>query len=148
MYGTPFSIVPTSWTRATCSLLMRAAACASRTNRATTDGDSASVGRRNLSATRSFKCVWRAATTMPIPPTPSTLSTQYFPARISPDDGTDETADASAFTVRSLPAFAVASCVMDRRDFSRGERARIEGELVEQADERGLRPGRGPDAQL
>ncbi|MGD0530668.1 MAG: hypothetical protein ABSE49_36380 [Polyangiaceae bacterium] len=29
-------------------------------------------------------CSWRAATTMPMPPTPRTRSTRYFPARRSP----------------------------------------------------------------
>ena len=41
-------------------------------------------GRRNLSATFSSSWRWCAATTTPMPPTPSTRSTRYLPARTSP----------------------------------------------------------------
>ncbi len=44
----------------------------------------ADVGLSSLSATRSPRPTWVAATTSPIPPSPRTRSTRYFPPRTSP----------------------------------------------------------------
>ncbi len=84
MKGTPDGSVPTSSTRATCSLWMRTEARASRRKRCTISAWLVTSGRRNLSATRWSSCSWTAATTTPMPPWPSTRSTRYLPATRSP----------------------------------------------------------------
>ena len=84
MYGEPLSSVPTSDTRATCSLLILTAARASRAKRSTASGLASASGSKNFSATRSSSCRWVAATTMPMPPWPSTRSIRNFPAKIWP----------------------------------------------------------------
>ena len=82
MYGAPFSSVPTSETRHTCSLRSCADARASRRNRSTTVPCAIS-GRRNLSATWVPRCRCVAASTTPIPPSPSML----VDAVLSREDG-------------------------------------------------------------
>ena len=52
MYGAPLSRRPTSKTRTTCSLLIFAAAFASREKRATQSASRTASGKRNLMATR------------------------------------------------------------------------------------------------
>ena len=48
MYGVPSSNVPTSWMRATCSLLSRTAACASRWKRSTASSSRRDLGPQDL----------------------------------------------------------------------------------------------------
>ena len=84
MYGAPLSSRPTSYTRATCSLLSSDAARASRTKRSMASPSGSAVGNMNLMARGSSKSRCVAATTTPMPPRPSTLSTRYLPARMSP----------------------------------------------------------------
>ncbi len=68
MYGEPVSSVPTSMTRATCSLWIETAARASRRKRSVASSRFAASGRRNLTATFCRKATWCAATTTPMPP--------------------------------------------------------------------------------
>ena len=56
MYGAPVSSVPTSMTRATCSLLIFTAARASRAKRSTASALLSASGKRNLIATSSSSC--------------------------------------------------------------------------------------------
>ena len=56
-----------------------------RGSAATASSCSASPGSRNLMATARRAAMWCAATTTPIPPSPSTRSTRYLPARTSPE---------------------------------------------------------------
>ena len=85
MYGAPFSSVPTSITRATCSLLIFTAARASRAKRA----DGLAVGERRRQEELERDLARRAGCgarrrRRPCRPTPRTRSTRYLPARTSP----------------------------------------------------------------
>src|ERR1700722_17028265 len=82
-YGVPPGSVATSRTRTTCSLRILIAARPSRRNRATSAGSCASSGIRNLMATRSSSWMCGAASTMPMPPRPSSRSMRYLSARTS-----------------------------------------------------------------
>src|SRR6266545_2499713 len=84
IYGRPLSREPTSMTRATCSLLILIAVRASRAKRATMSPSPSSSSRKNLIATRSSSCRWRAATTTPMPPLAIIRSTWYLPPSTSP----------------------------------------------------------------
>ena len=100
MYGAPFGSVPTSKTRATCSLanLGGCSRLAEGTGRRRPWSPSM-CGCMNLIATRSSSCKCRAATTTPMPPAPSTLSMRYFPATTSPS----RTLDSPRETTRLRP---------------------------------------------
>ena len=93
-YGAPPSSVPTSETRATYSLWMRAAARASRRNRPTASGlaDACEL-RMNFSATRCSSCRCVATTTQPMPPSPSSRLTRYLPASTVPGGNGIEAGD-------------------------------------------------------
>ncbi len=84
MYGAPESSLPWSWTFITCLLWSCAAACASRSNRSTAPFTATARGCITLIAKRLPSVTCRAATTIPIPPAPSTFSTRYFEATTSP----------------------------------------------------------------
>ncbi len=81
------STVPTSLTRATYSLLTRAAMRASRRKRSTASVLRLASGSRNFMATRCASPTCVAATTMPMPPSPMTSSTRYLSATRSPGLG-------------------------------------------------------------
>ena len=83
-YGSPDVKVPASRTRTTWALFTRAAACASRRNRATAGADDVAWLFSTLSATRSLSARWYAAITIPIPPSPTIPSTRYRSATTSP----------------------------------------------------------------
>src|SRR5262249_37250365 len=87
-YGAPLGIVPTSNTRATCSLRMRAAARPSCRKRPTTSLLASASGKRNLIATCSPSCLCRAATTTPIPPRPRKLDPIFLGQRVADLDAT------------------------------------------------------------
>src|SRR5580658_822665 len=108
MYGAP-SWVPTSRTRATCSLWIFTAARASRKKRWTISTLTAIDGSKNLSATRCSRCRCVAAITMPIPPSPRTRSTRYFPATTSPVR--TGWLDTMSVTRRNLPSSLLSNAI-------------------------------------
>ncbi len=85
MHAEPPSMRPISWTLATCSPFRRSTAQASRMNRSIawcpTHG---AFGDRIFTAYRSPVSRSCAATTVPMPPSPSTRSTRYLPRIMSP----------------------------------------------------------------
>ena len=84
MNGVPSRRVSTSITRAMLASSSLDAARASRRKRSTASLRSTSSGRRNLIATRCSRWMWKAATTVAMPPWPMTRSSRYLFRRMSP----------------------------------------------------------------